>query len=85
MDESNTATTFAIAPPVEPMLAKLAETLPEGGFLYEPNWDGFRAIVFRHVQPLVAGPASMALTVLAATWLLEEAKRHYPDAMPGGA
>ncbi len=30
------------------MLAKLAETLPEGdGFLYEPKWDGFRAIVFR--------------------------------------
>jgi ATP-dependent DNA ligase len=46
MDESNT---FAIAPPVEPMLAKLADTLPEGsGFLFEPKWDGFRAIVFRH-------------------------------------
>ena len=30
------------------MLAKLAEALPpEGGFLYEPKWDGFRAIVFR--------------------------------------
>ena len=30
------------------MLAKLAETLPSGGrFLYEPKWDGFRAIVFR--------------------------------------
>ena len=30
------------------MLAKLAETLPAGGrFLYEPKWDGFRAIVFR--------------------------------------
>jgi ATP-dependent DNA ligase len=39
---------FAIAPPVEPMLAKLAEDLPTGGgFLYEPKWDGFRAIVFR--------------------------------------
>jgi ATP-dependent DNA ligase len=39
---------FAIAPPVEPMLAKLAEELPaEGPFLYEPKWDGFRAIVFR--------------------------------------
>ena len=39
---------FAIAPPVEPMLAKLADELPEGGaFLYEPKWDGFRAIVFR--------------------------------------
>jgi ATP-dependent DNA ligase len=30
------------------MLAKLAEALPPGGaFLYEPKWDGFRAIVFR--------------------------------------
>jgi ATP-dependent DNA ligase len=39
---------FAIAPPVEPMLAKLADTLPSGaGFLFEPKWDGFRAIVFR--------------------------------------
>ena len=38
---------FAIAPPIEPMLAKLAETLPaEGAFLFEPKWDGFRAIVF---------------------------------------
>lgn len=36
-----------IPPPVEPMLAKLAEELPEGEFLYEPKWDGFRAIVFR--------------------------------------
>src|SRR5881628_2321142 len=37
-----------IAPPVEPMLAKLADTLPAGvDFLYEPKWDGFRAIVFR--------------------------------------
>ena len=39
---------FPIAPPVEPMLAKLADELPpEGEFLYEPKWDGFRAIVFR--------------------------------------
>ncbi|PYQ79324.1 MAG: ATP-dependent DNA ligase [Acidobacteria bacterium] len=30
------------------MLAKLAEELPTAaGFLYEPKWDGFRAIVFR--------------------------------------
>jgi ATP-dependent DNA ligase len=39
---------FAIEPPIEPMLAKLAEALPdEGPYLYEPKWDGFRAIVFR--------------------------------------
>jgi ATP-dependent DNA ligase len=38
---------FPIAPPVEPMLAKLAEDLPEGdGWLFEPKWDGFRALVF---------------------------------------
>jgi len=37
-----------IEPPVEPMLAKLAEELPPGeGWLFEPKWDGFRAIVFR--------------------------------------
>jgi ATP-dependent DNA ligase len=30
------------------MLAKLADELPPaGGFLFEPKWDGFRAIVFR--------------------------------------
>src|SRR5689334_22705386 len=30
------------------MLAKLAEELPpEGDYLYEPKWDGFRALVFR--------------------------------------
>ena len=29
------------------MLAKLSESLPEGPFLYEPKWDGFRAIVYR--------------------------------------
>jgi len=37
-----------VMPPVSPMLAKLARTLPEGeGLVYEPKWDGFRCIVFR--------------------------------------
>jgi len=35
-------------PPLEPMLAKLSDTLPTAGdWLYEPKWDGFRALVFR--------------------------------------
>ncbi len=39
---------FPIDPPIEPMLSKLAEGLPEGDeWLFEPKWDGFRAIVFR--------------------------------------
>jgi ATP-dependent DNA ligase len=41
------SSTPAVEPPVEPMLAKLADELPEGAYLYEPKWDGFRAIVFR--------------------------------------
>jgi ATP-dependent DNA ligase len=37
--------------PIEPMLAKVAEALPaEGDWLFEPKWDGFRAIVFRRAR-----------------------------------
>src|SRR5947209_16595127 len=39
---------MAVSPPIEPMLAKIAaEVPPDGDFLFEPKWDGFRAIVFR--------------------------------------
>jgi ATP-dependent DNA ligase len=38
---------IGVKPPVEPMLAKLGDELPSGDYLYEPKWDGFRAIVFR--------------------------------------
>ncbi|HUR34289.1 MAG TPA: ATP-dependent DNA ligase [Vicinamibacterales bacterium] len=43
-------TSFPLAPPIEPMLAAVAAALPSGDFLYEPKWDGFRAIVFRGVD-----------------------------------
>ncbi|HSV44499.1 MAG TPA: ATP-dependent DNA ligase [Ramlibacter sp.] len=37
----------SIAPPIAPMLSKVMDELPEGeGFLFEPKWDGFRALVF---------------------------------------
>ena len=40
--------TLPLAPPIKPMLAKLARAIPPGdGWLYEPKWDGFRCIVFR--------------------------------------
>jgi len=39
---------FPIEPPIEPMLAKPAAELPAGeGWLFEPKWDGFRALAFR--------------------------------------
>ena len=37
-----------INPPVLPMLAKRVGELPVGGnWIFEPKWDGFRAVVFR--------------------------------------
>jgi len=44
------------SPPLDVMLARLSKEIPAGeGWLYEPKWDGFRALVFRdseevHVQ-----------------------------------
>jgi ATP-dependent DNA ligase len=39
---------LAVNPPVLPMLAKRVGELPEGdGWIFEPKWDGFRALVFR--------------------------------------
>jgi ATP-dependent DNA ligase len=72
---------FAIEPPVEPMLAKLAEELPAGGpFLFEPKWDGFRAIVFRagsevYIQSRDLRPLDRYFPELHATCL---------DALPDG-
>ncbi|HVA74073.1 MAG TPA: ATP-dependent DNA ligase [Acidimicrobiales bacterium] len=44
-----------VNPPVSPMLAKLSRDLPEGSFLYEPKWDGFRCIVFRDRDEVILG------------------------------
>ncbi|MFN7131503.1 MAG: ATP-dependent DNA ligase [Myxococcales bacterium] len=33
---------------IEPMLARLSDDIPRGeGWLYEPKWDGFRALIYR--------------------------------------
>ncbi|MGZ5847694.1 MAG: ATP-dependent DNA ligase [Ramlibacter sp.] len=48
------AHTSPFAAPIDPMLAKIADALPEGdGFLFEPKWDGFRALVFRSPEGVV--------------------------------
>src|SRR6185437_3763710 len=39
---------LVVNPPILPMLAKRVEALPEGeNWVFEPKWDGFRALVFR--------------------------------------
>lgn len=44
-----------VQPPLEPMLAKAATTVPTGAgaWSYEPKWDGFRALVFRDGDAVV--------------------------------
>ncbi|TMB04324.1 MAG: ATP-dependent DNA ligase, partial [Deltaproteobacteria bacterium] len=71
--------------PVEPMLAKLAGELPEGhGWLYEPKWDGFRALAFRdggelHLQSRELKPLNRYFPELEAPLLRELPERSVVD------
>ncbi len=48
MPDSEAPVDLPVNPPIEPMLAKLMNEVPdEGELLFEPKWDGFRALVFR--------------------------------------
>ena len=43
-----TLSALSVPPPLQPMLAKSLADLPnDGDWLFEPKWDGFRALVFR--------------------------------------
>ena len=44
-----------VTAPIEPMLAKSAASVPVGGYLYEPKWDGFRCLVFRDDDEIELG------------------------------
>jgi ATP-dependent DNA ligase len=53
-DETLPHLNLPLQPPVEPMLAQLTRDMPSGGgWLYEPKWDGFRALVFWDGEQLV--------------------------------
>jgi ATP-dependent DNA ligase len=63
---------FPLEPPIEPMLAKLTDALPAGeGWMFEPKWDGFRALVFR------AGPH-----VYIQSRDLKPLDRYFPELPP---
>ena len=43
-----------VNPPILPMLAKRVSELPAGGnWIFEPKWDGFRALVFRDGEEIL--------------------------------
>src|SRR5919106_2456308 len=64
--------TLPISPPLEPMLAKLEAQIPRGqGWVYEPKWDGFRAIVFRDGDDIHIGSRGR-----------RPLHRYFPDILP---
>ena len=67
-------------PPVAPMLAKLARSLPaEGGVLYEPKWDGFRCIVFRDGDEVELGSRNERPLTRYFPEVVEAVREHLPE------
>ena len=61
------------------MLAKLTRDLPTGNFLYEPKWDGFRAIVFRDGDDVEIGSRNEKPLTRYFPDLIDPIRRHLPE------
>ena len=69
-----------LLPPVKPMLAKAATTLPTGdGLFYEPKWDGFRCIVFRDGDEVELGSRNERPLTRYFPEVVEAVKEHLPE------
>jgi ATP-dependent DNA ligase len=44
-----------VNPPVQPMLAKPVPAIPDGDYVFEPKWDGFRSVIFRDGEEVEIG------------------------------
>lgn len=64
-------------PPVKPMLAKPAPSIPEGR-LYEPKWDGFRSIVFRDGDEVEIGSRNEKPMTRYFPEVVEAVRTHFP-------
>lgn len=76
---------YPIPPPIAPMLARLSEAIPFGeDWLFEPKWDGFRALVFRsgaalYLQSRELRPLNRYFPELEAPLLLRLPERCVAD------
>lgn len=69
-----------LRPPLAPMLATLADRIPEGdGWHYEPKWDGFRCIVFRDGDEVELTSRSERPLTRYFPELVEPLRRHLPE------
>ncbi len=71
-----------VLPPLSPMLAASVDSLaklPKGEYLFEPKWDGFRAIVFRDGDELEIGSRGEKLLTRYFPELVEALKAGLPE------
>ncbi len=71
-------------PPVQPMLAKSVAGIPaadsvDGGLVYEPKWDGFRAIIFRDGDTVEIGSRSTKPLTRYFPDVVEAVLAHLPE------
>ena len=68
-----------VMPPIAPMLAKAVSSLPEGDYLYEPQWDGFRSIIFRDGDDVEIGSRNEKPMTRYFPELVEALKQNLPE------
>jgi len=68
-----------VMPPVAPMLAKAVPAIPDGDFIVEPKWDGFRSIVFRDGADVEIGSRNERPMTRYFPELVEAVRAELPD------
>ncbi|SHI43757.1 DNA ligase D [Tessaracoccus bendigoensis DSM 12906] len=69
----------AISPPFGPMLAKAVKKLPDRDYLFEPKWDGFRAIIWRSGDMVEIGSRNSRPLTRYFPELVEAVVANFPD------
>jgi ATP-dependent DNA ligase len=65
--------------PCKPMLAKAHDGIPEGDWLFEPKWDGFRCVVFRDGDEIELGSRNERPLTRYFPELVESLRANLPE------
>jgi ATP-dependent DNA ligase len=69
-----------VKPPILPMLSKRVGEIPAGeNWLFEPKWDGFRALIFRDAQEILLQSRDGKSLNRYFPELMEPLRRQLPD------
>src|SRR6478609_6211918 len=68
-----------VNPPVAPMLAKPVDAMPDGDYVFEPKWDGFRSIVFRDGDEVEIGSRNERPMTRYFPEVVEAVKANLPE------